>query len=240
MGTTAAQHVPGYEQALAAGLLPLVPPEPPRLLPGETADQGFMRIFKRTFAGIVALVLVGNVFEKPPAGLEALPLLGSHFGLMMSVGGVTAMAVIYKQLGRVGERHLEELRHGYTTLEMKNGGVWLGERRKFRGMPRARTTPWDFSGTWVLTSDGPSFPSQPPGRRRPACTRPAPVQTAGKFGLGACGAACSARRRPALTTPAQSLKPLAAEALASRHPHSPSCLRQRISGCRRLVRFLRN
>lgn len=71
----------------------------------------------------------------------------------------------------MGDRALEELRHGYTTLVLK-----VGLFRSSPGMRFSSTNGrvgWDYFGVWVLATDG-SVKSAPDRRVEPPGFYPSP------------------------------------------------------------------
>lgn len=123
----------------AAG--PVVPLEPPTRLPGRSAAE-LGRLSLLVFALLVVAWVAVLVWVDP-----VLVVLGS---------GLALFAAGWILSGRVGDRLVEELGRGYTTLVLDTGMFW------FRP---AGWTPWDFDGVWRFTRDG----VQPP---RPGATDP--------------------------------------------------------------------
>jgi hypothetical protein len=143
------QDVAGYERARRDGLLPEVPAVPPSLIAGETADQASTRVFLWLGGAVVAFFVLAK------AGPGVLAPLGlPHIAVAAPLGmiGLALLAALYRAWGRVGERNLDELRHGYTTLSLVAGSFWRGDLRRW---PRTgHRVPWDYSGAWVLSNDG--------------------------------------------------------------------------------------
>ena len=130
-------QVPGFREAWAAGRLPVVAEHPPRLLPGRSAESIFWRRLALLGGGVVLhLLVVDQVVPRLPALLGALVMLG---------GGLAFFWYLLRTFAVTGERNLEELAHGYTTVTMVFGDFWYGGRR-FRG----HRMPWDYSGAWHL------------------------------------------------------------------------------------------
>lgn len=137
--------VVGYSDALRAGLLPRVPESPPDPVAGASAKDLALRVFVRFVVGLICFVALGKLSSA---------VIGWTPGLRVATlaTGLTLLFLTYRAWGRGGERHLEELRHGYATLNLAMGQFWVGALRKWRGYgPRV---PWDLRGAWLLRSDG--------------------------------------------------------------------------------------
>jgi hypothetical protein len=86
--------------------------------------------------------------------------------------GLAACFAVMRMLGGVGDRKLEELAHGYTTLTLEFGGFWRGEGRRW---PRfGRRAPWDYSGVWVLDGGTGEVVSEPDRAVDPPGLYPSP------------------------------------------------------------------
>ncbi len=136
--------MPGYREAAAASVLPAVPAEPPRLLPGPTAQRLFHQFLWRIAAAVGALLLwlrVRGALDLPPLATLLDPL-----------SAILVLGLILRWWRQVGVRNMEELQHGYTTFVMQFGAFQRGERRHWRGA-HTRVL-WDYSGTWVLDGNG--------------------------------------------------------------------------------------
>jgi hypothetical protein len=152
---TPPHRVEGYDRARAAGLLPVVPVEPPRLLPGPTAGAVSRRFVLWTICAVFGMVFGLLIVSKTGIPEHVMALLGAP--VMLAVG----FTVLRKQ-GRVGDRAVEEFNAGYTTLVLTFGGFWFGANRRWQGA--GHRTPWDYSGTWVYSEDGTRIVSAPDGR----------------------------------------------------------------------------
>lgn len=143
------QDAPGYERARMDGLLPVVPPSPPRLLAGPTADQLSSRVLLELAGSFVVLFLLAKVGSDLLTGL-GLPAAG----VLTAIGAIAiaTMGWLYREWGRVGDRNLEELRRGYTTLALTAGGFRKGVIQRWPGS--GDRLPWDYRGVWVLGNDG--------------------------------------------------------------------------------------
>jgi hypothetical protein len=129
-----------------------VPAAPPALLRGVSAARLFNRFLLRG-AGVVAAVLViVEVASRSGLGSTASSVVTLAAGLL-------GFAAILALLGQVGDRKLDELAHGYTTLQLEFGGFWVGEGRRW---PRfGHRPPWDYSGVWVLDGSTGAVISEP-------------------------------------------------------------------------------
>lgn len=111
------------------------------MLPGRAASRWFNRWL------LTSAVVVGAVLLT----LEIIPRLGVGAGVEAALtlaAGLAGLATIFRNLGRVGDRKLEEVAAGYTTLTLQFGDFWIGEGRRW---PRfGHRAPWDYSGVWVL------------------------------------------------------------------------------------------
>jgi hypothetical protein len=111
------------------------------MLAGATASRRFNRWL------LTSGVVVGAVL----LALEIVPRLGLGGlaeGALTLAAGLVGLAAIFRDLGRVGDRKLEEIAAGYTTLKLEFGDFWIGEGRRW---PRfGHRAPWDYAGLWVL------------------------------------------------------------------------------------------
>lgn len=142
-----------------------MPVTPPALLPGRSAGREF-NLWLATTGAVVVAVLVA---------LEVVPAVGvgtwGASALTLAVG-LIGLALIMRNLGRVGDRKLEEIAHGYTTLKLEFGGFWLGEGRRW---PRfGHRAPWDYSGLWVLDGATGAVESEPDREVDPPGLYPSP------------------------------------------------------------------
>ena len=130
-----------------------VPPTAPALLPGPSAQAEFRRFLLKSVAVVVAVLLI--VDTAPHVGL------GSAGTIVVALAaGLVALWLIVQLFAEVGDRTLEELEHGYTTLTLQ---------RPVRG----RAT-WDYSGAWVLDGTTGAVRSAPNPEREPPGFYPSP------------------------------------------------------------------
>jgi hypothetical protein len=137
-----------------AGLVPVVPAQPPALLPGPTARQMFHRFLRRSAAGVLAVVI-----------LFQIGLSGVWFWLL-PLSGLALFLLMANWWSHIGTRNFEELHHGYTTFTMLVGAFKQGSLRTWQG--HHHRAPWDYRGTWVLDQHGrvlspPDRSVEPPG-----------------------------------------------------------------------------
>lgn len=119
-----------------------------------------------TSAAVVTAVLLA-VEVVPRVGLGAW-----SEGILTLAAGLIGFAVIIRDLGRVGDRKLEEIAHGYTTLKLDFGGFWLGEGRRWPHF--GHRPPWDYSGLWVLDGTHGAVLSKPDRGVEPPGLYPSP------------------------------------------------------------------
>lgn len=159
------REVGGFEAAVASGVVRPVPPTPPPLLDGPSAARLFSRFLAKSAAVVAGVLIALAVFPRLGLGTTAISLLSLAAGLI-------GLWAIMRFLGNVGDRKLEELRHGYTTLELDFGGFWLGEGRRW---PRfGRRIPWDYSGVWLLDGTTGAARQAPDRDRDPPGLYPSP------------------------------------------------------------------
>lgn len=149
--------MPGHARALAEGRLPRVPRTPPALLPGRTASSAARRLLVRA-----AVAVAGALAGPEAAGRAGVPAPVSSVAVL--VLGLAGLALLLRGWAAVGDRNLEELRHGYTTLVLSHGSFRGGVRRDVGELG----PPWDYAGIWVLAGDGrvrqpPDLAVDPPG-----------------------------------------------------------------------------
>jgi hypothetical protein len=151
------RDVPGFASAAAAGRIPVVPPTPPRLLPGTTADRAFNLVLVKVVVAVGLLVLTVQVVQQvdPPALVVLVVMLGLSALLVL---------LVVRWLAAVGARNLQELEHGYTTLVLSFGLFGLSER-DWRST--SLRIPWEYGGTWVLGQDGRVVSPPDPGVEPP-------------------------------------------------------------------------
>jgi hypothetical protein len=140
------RDVPGFVARRA-------PPSAPPLLPGPSAQAEFRGFGLKSVAVVVAVLLV--VDTAPHVGL------GSAGTVVVALAaGLVALWLIVQLFAQVGDRTLEELEHGYTTLTLRRPG--LGR------------APWDYSGAWVLDGRTGAVRSVPDPEREPPGFYPSP------------------------------------------------------------------
>lgn len=154
------RDVPGYAEAAAAGLSPARPSRPPSPLPGTTSHQALIRCGV-VLAGAAALVVAALVVGPEEGGQATV----REAAIMLGATAVGVIAVI-AAVGRFRRVLLSELGAGYVTCTFHQGLFW------FVSSPGPtfgkEITAWDWTGVWVLTSDGsvvsaPDLDADPPG-----------------------------------------------------------------------------
>ncbi len=144
----------GFREAVAAGLVPVVPAEPPALLPGPTARQMFHRFLRRSAVGVLAVLMMFQI-----------DLSGVWFWLL-PLSGLALFLLMAPWWSQIGTRNFTELHHGYTTFTMSYGAFKQGSLRTWQG--HRNRPPWDYRGVWVLDPHGrvlspPDRSVEPPG-----------------------------------------------------------------------------
>ena len=127
------------------GRLPVVPRQPPPLLPGATADRAFKVFLLKLVVAVCAVLVLVELVQLPewPTAVTSLLVLGL---------GVTALVLALRWWQEVGERALTEIEAGYTTMVLTFG--LLRSRPHRRWWQTAWRVPWDYRGIWVLRGDG--------------------------------------------------------------------------------------
>lgn len=153
------RDMPGYGEAREAGIAPSVPATPPLITVQPPAGRA-MRDFWVTLAGVVGASTLAAIIGSDDGRLDVPGLL---LFLTVTVAGI---AVAVRKIRRVGRALLAEIRLGYATTTFQQGAFWLG-RGPGRGVME-RSTGWDWSGLWVLRTDGtvvsaPNSDVDPPG-----------------------------------------------------------------------------
>ena len=152
-------------QAIPPQVVGTAPAEPPALLPGPSAHRLFNR-WMATSAVLVAATLLLLAIA-PGIGVD-----GWGQDALILGAGLAALAVVMLRLGRVGDRKLEEIHAGYTTLTLEFGLFWFGENRRW---PRSgHRAPWDYAGLWVLDGASGAVLSEPDRRAVPPGMYPSP------------------------------------------------------------------
>ncbi len=148
------RHVPGFDAALAAGLTPARPAEPPAVRQ-PTAHQELVRVGV-TLAVSVAVSVPWAFF--PPLqdrlGNASVPVFLAVLiaGLFVTRAALIRFRVVF----------LDELRSGYVTTTFIQGLFWGN------GGGDSDVVGWEWRGLWTLTSDGrvvsaPDLSVDPPG-----------------------------------------------------------------------------
>jgi hypothetical protein len=131
-----------------------VPPTAPALLPGASAQVEFRRFLFKSVAVVVSVLLI----------LDAAPHVGlgsAGTSVVVLAAGLVALWLIVQLFAQAGERNLEELEHGYTTLTLRRPGL-------------GRWVPWDYSGVWVLDGRTGGVRSAPDPAHEPPGFYPSP------------------------------------------------------------------
>ena len=154
------RDVPGFAEAVAAGVTPVRPSCPPSLLSGTTSHQALVRCGV-VLAAAALLVVVAIVLGPENGGQATVPALLLILGA--TAAGIAAMVAAVRRFRRV---LLAELAAGYVTTTFHQGLFWLV---KGPG-PRVGNdvVGWVWDGVWVLTStgsvtSGPDLNVDPPG-----------------------------------------------------------------------------
>lgn len=142
-----------------------VPAAPPALLPGASAARAFNRFLLRGACAVAAVLATVELASSSGLGTTSA-------GLVTLAAGLAGFAAVLRLLGRVGDRKLEELAAGYTTLRLDFGGFWLGEGRRW---PRfGHRAPWDYAGLWVLDGSTGAVVAEPDRAADPPGLYPSP------------------------------------------------------------------
>jgi hypothetical protein len=163
------RQVPGYARAAAAELLPRVPAQPPARLPGATARQVMMAGLAQAAVAFAVSIVV--FLQIPKLGLPAIlePLI------MIPVGIAPFAFFMGRVFPRAGDRSLQEMAQGYTTLTLGFGDFWLGPPRRW---PKyGHRMPWDYRGLWVYDGQGQRIISAPDLSVDPPGYYPSPNRT---------------------------------------------------------------
>ncbi len=151
------RDVPGFAEAVAAGIAPARPATAPQpsVRPSAAARQ---RVFVVALVGgLTATVVLGLGLLGDDPGPGAVALVGV---------AATVVLVVLAALWRwVGAAALAELHRGYTTTTLVFGGYGLSVPRRYRSF--GDRPPWDYSGVWrlgpVASADPPDPAQDPPG-----------------------------------------------------------------------------
>lgn len=155
------RHVPGYAEAVAAGLTPPRPLHAPSLLPGPTAHQALVRCGVALVAA-AALAAIGFLIA-PTNGRGQLTVLGA---LTVPVTTAAVVGVVVLAVRRFRRILLAELGAGYVTITLHQGMLWSAHRSGLRGP--SSVVAWAWDGVWVLAPSGrvvsaPDPDVEPPG-----------------------------------------------------------------------------
>ena len=152
------RDVAGFARARTAGLVPSVPPRPPRLDGAGVAGALAQRVLLLLAASLFALIALGLI-------AAALPLPDAAVGISVAVAGVLLIIVVGGAWRQVGLINAAELQRGYTTLVLDFGRFTPGAGRRWPSS--GHRAPWDYSATWVLNSHG-EVQAAPDGKDRDA------------------------------------------------------------------------
>jgi hypothetical protein len=156
------RDVHGFAEAAAAGILPKVPPERPKVLPGRTGYQVFLTFLLKSAICVVVVLLFTMAADRA----RLSPLLPGALGL------ICLGLIVFRFWADVGKRSLQEFQSGYTTFVMQYGAFGWGEGRRWKGI--GRRPPWDYSGLWVLDGAGNRVVSAPDANFDPPGLYPSP------------------------------------------------------------------
>ena len=151
------RDVAGFTQAATAGELPVVPPTPPRLMAGASANRAFNLFLIKLVGAAVGVVVAMRIATSVHSTWANVVVIGL---------GLAAFWLMLHWLAAVGRRNFEEFKRGYTTLVLQYG--MFRSTRDLRWWVTNWRIPWDYSGLWVLRDDGgvvsaPSSDREPPG-----------------------------------------------------------------------------
>lgn len=137
------RDVNGFSHAASLGLLPSVPSSPPTpetglLLPSA---NGILRTGLAKFVS-ATIIYVLIVFGALPR--VELPS-GVVFAILLTLGAGWFILMV-RTLKRPGQRTLDEMIHGYSTLGSSGPNYSCSSEHSWgEGGP-----PWDYSGVWLL------------------------------------------------------------------------------------------
>lgn len=140
-------EMPAHALAVGTGLVRRVPATPPERIPGPSAAEVAQRSGMRALLGMT--VVVG-----------AFTLHTSAWTALLLVAFCCWSMTLFPTLGN---RLLDELAHGYTTLVFTQGTFWFS---------RESWVTWDFSAVWKYTKNGVEPPT--PGAVDPPGLYPSP------------------------------------------------------------------
>ncbi|MBE7324128.1 hypothetical protein IEQ44_05645 [Nocardioides sp. Y6] len=140
-------EMPAHDLAVGAGLVPRVPATPPQRIPGPSAAEVAQRAGMQALVG---MVVVAGAFVLHTSALTALLV-------------VAYVCWVMTRFPVVGNRLLDELAHGYTTLVFTQGSFWFSLESWLT---------WDFSAVWKFTGKGVEPPT--PGAVDPPGLYPSP------------------------------------------------------------------
>ncbi|MEV6596636.1 hypothetical protein AB0M36_07165 [Actinoplanes sp. NPDC051346] len=137
-----------------------MPSTPPRLTVAPTARAQFRTFVVTTITTFLTALLFVKILEWLGAPNVAFMIVGG-------LGGILWLVLICRLQARIGDQLVAEFRHGYTTLEWKSGGFWVGEG--YTGGTGEDWSRWDCRGLWLLDAKtgavlrGPVPGGDPPG-----------------------------------------------------------------------------
>ena len=166
------RDVPGYTEAVAAGLTPARPSRPPSLLPGTTSHRALVRC--GVALGVAAVLVAVAIVRGPSDGGQA-----TVSDLAMVLGAtVLGIVVVIAAVRRFRKVLLAELAAGYVTTTFHQGLFWFVDRPG----PTVGNdvVGWVWDGVWVLDSSGsvvspPDRDVDPPGMY-PSPNRPGQLE----------------------------------------------------------------
>ena len=149
-------NVPGFAAAAARGLVPVVPAEPPALLPGPSAHAAVWRYLRQVGAVVGGWMLTMLAVSSIDSTVAVVVRL---VALAVSLVGFWRVVVVGR--ARAGERLLAELDAGYATFRPPFGGFWTTRQESQPTLTYQE--PWDFRGIWQLSPTG-ALAGPPPDR----------------------------------------------------------------------------
>lgn len=138
------REVPGYAEAVAAGLTPARPSRPPSRRPGTTAHQAIVQCgIVLAIASAVTVVAMFAPGDGDQATWAELMIVG------VTVAGIVAVTAAMRRFRRI---LLAELAAGYVTTTFSQGQFWYVDTpgpKWGKGLMA-----WNWDGTWVLNRAG--------------------------------------------------------------------------------------
>lgn len=158
------RDVPGFAEAVAAGVTPARPATAPDPSVHPTAAARQRVFVGALLGGLTGTIAVGLGLLGDDPGPSAVALVG---------GAATLVLVVLAALWHwVGAAALAELHRGYTTTTLVFGGYGLSVPRRYRSF--GDRPPWDYSGVWRIgpvSSAVPPDPAHDPPGFYPSPTR---------------------------------------------------------------------